>query len=64
MKLLDLRKRAKSRFRALGIDEVDADFIIAETLNLPHTSLIMIDEISPLNAKKIEKKVKKQASKI
>ncbi len=64
MKLLDLRKQAKSRFRALGIDEVDADFIIAETLNLPHTSLIMIDEISTLDAKKIEKNLKKREQRI
>ncbi len=46
MKLLELRKSLKQQFNQLGIDEVDADFIIASVLKVNATELNLIDEIS------------------
>ena len=45
MKLFDLRKNLKTDFKNLDIDEIDADFIIAEVLSQPITILPLIDEI-------------------
>lgn len=46
MKLKDVRKSLKTEFKNNNIDSVDADFIIAEVLNVSHTELNLIDEIS------------------
>ncbi len=69
MNLLNLRKQAKQQFKELGIDTEDADFIIAETLNVPRTELPLINELTPKQTKQIlkhinERKNKKPVSKI
>ena len=64
MKLLDLRKKAKAELRSLGIDEQDADFIIAETLNVPVTNLPLISEIEIAQVRKIEKNLAKRKAKM
>ena len=46
MKLNDVRKSLKTEFENNNIDSIDADFIIAEVLNVSHTELNLIDEIS------------------
>lgn len=46
MKLIELRKEIKNKFSLNNIDEVDADFIIAEVLNVKRTDLTLIDEIN------------------
>lgn len=53
MKLLDLRKNLKQQFNSLGIDPVDVDFIIADTLNLPITELTFVGEISSRDEEQI-----------
>ena len=45
MKLNDVRKSLKTEFENNNIDSIDADFIIAEVLNVSHTELNLIDEI-------------------
>ena len=46
MRLFDLRKNLKLDFKRHGKDIVDVDFIISEVLGVPHTELVLIDEIS------------------
>ena len=46
MKLNYVRKSLKTEFENNDIDSIDADFIIAEVLNVSHTELNLIDEIS------------------
>ncbi len=64
MKLLDLRKLAKSELRSLGIDEQDADFVIAETLNCRVTDLPLIDEVLPKQVVAINKNLAKRKAKM
>ncbi len=52
MKTIEIRKNLKEKFRQQNIDEVDVDFIIASVLNISHTELNLVDEIS---AEQIEK---------
>ncbi len=53
MMLKDLRKQLKTEFAELGIEETDADFIIAEVLNVPRTELIFVKEIDGKTKRKI-----------
>ena len=55
MKLFDLRKNLKTDFKNLDIDEIDADFIIAEVLSQPITILPLVDEIDDKQVEKILK---------
>lgn len=64
MKLIDLRKRAKEELCSLGIEEADADFVIAETLNCRTTELPLINEISREQAAAIETNLNKRKAKM
>lgn len=64
MKLLEFRNKAKTELHALGIDERDADFVIAETLNCRVTDLPIIDEISPTQVRAINKNLNKRKQKM
>lgn len=57
MKLLNLRKEIKLKFKEQNIEETDADFIIAEVLNVSRTELVLIDEISEEQLEVINEKV-------
>ena len=57
MKLLNLRKEIKLKFKENNIPETDADFIIAEVLNVSRTELVLIDEITEEQAGTINEKV-------
>lgn len=57
MKLLNLRKEIKLKFKENDIEETDADFIIAEVLNVSRTELVLIDEISEEQHEVINEKV-------
>lgn len=46
MKLLDIRKQAKQKLTDGNVDSNDADFIIAEVLNVSRTELVLIDHIT------------------
>lgn len=56
MKLIDLRKSLKQEFVNNNIEAVDADFIIAEVLNVKKTELVFINEITEQQAKQIRQK--------
>lgn len=56
MKLLDLRKELKSLFSQHAIDDVDADFICSEVLDVSRTELVLIEEIGEDLAKEIREK--------
>ena len=58
MKLFELRKKIKSQFKLAGIEESDADFIIAECLRTNRTELSLIDEIDNAQTKQILKYAK------
>lgn len=62
--MLEFRHKAKSDLRALGIDERDADFVIAETLHCRVTDLPLIDEISAENVREINKNLNKRKQKM
>ena len=63
MNLLTLRKQAKQEFKNLGIEEEDVDFIVAETLGVARTELMLIDEISTSQTKQILKFLKQRKNK-
>lgn len=46
MKLFEIRKELKNKFEENNIDVEDADFIIAEILNIKRTELTLVDEIT------------------
>ncbi len=53
MMLSELRKQLKAEFAELDIEETDADFIIAEVLNVARTELIFVKEIDEKTTRKI-----------
>ena len=57
MKLLDLRKEIKLKFKENNIEETDADFIISEVLNVSRTELVLIDEVTEEQVNIINEKV-------
>ena len=57
MKLLNLRKEIKSNFKEKNIPETDADFIIAEVLDVSRTELVLIEEITEHQVELINEKI-------
>lgn len=55
MKLIEIRKELKSKFESNNIEIEDADFIIAEVLNVKRTELVLIDEINNVQFEEIER---------
>ena len=64
MKLLDLRKEIKNTFLEKEIEETDADFIIAEVLNVKRTELVLIDNIDKEKEKLIREKAEDRLNNI
>lgn len=54
MELKILRQSAKKQFKSTGIDEIDVDFVLAQTLGVPRNELVLVNQISALQARKIE----------
>lgn len=55
MKLFDLRKKLKAEFDLLSIEPIEVDYIVAEVLGQPVTSLALIEEIDDETCEKINK---------
>ena len=55
MKLIDLRKQLKEYFLHSGIEQNDADYIIAECLGVKPTDLIFIKDVNLKQLKQIKK---------
>lgn len=62
MKLYELRKSLREEFSQLGIDIVDADFIIAEIVGVPVTMLNLVDEIDDDTLDEIKSKISMRVS--
>ena len=60
MKLFELRKNLKLLFDQHEIEVVDADFIVAEVLNVKRTDLALIEEITDKQLNLINKAVEKR----